>query len=230
MRTCIIAFVTAAVTLTLVSASVLPAAAQGPYVIKGGDTGVYHQHLDIWTSDFEPVADAVVTINGVEIPFVSGSRYSQDLPASLEAGDPFELVVEIGTDVVTGSDVVPPVAVVTAPADGASITQGTPLVVEWTSESDPDRFQISPYPCAGVCYQNVDGTVRSLEIDTSSFSTTEPVRIRIYAYNEGTFTGPADPSSSLNLRHLGSSPSITVIAATPTSETSWSALKARFRQ
>ncbi len=206
-----------------------PAHAGSSYIVSGGDTGVFHQHVSVWTSDNDPITDATVTINGVTLPFVSGARYSQDLPEELQAGDPFELVVQIGPDTITCTDVVPAKPVIMAPLDGASIDQGSSLLVEWTSDSDPDRFQISAYPCDGNCRVTVGGDVRSLELDTSGFPTTEPVKIRVYAYAEGSFTGPADPSSNLNLRHLGIAPDITVISGTPTTQSSWSSLKARFQ-
>ncbi len=215
-------------TFAIVVASVFPAVAGTAYVISGGDTGVLFEHLNVWTSDFDPIDDAIVTINGIDIPFLSGSRYSGVLDESLEAGDSFTLVVEIGLDTVTCTDVVPPAPFITLPLDGASIAEGAPLLVEWTSDSDPDRFSISAHPCDTSCRETVDGTVRSVELDSSEFSTTEPVRISVYAYQEGNFSGPADPASNLNLRHGGTPSFITVIPATPTSSASWSAVKAWF--
>ena len=170
-----------AASLAMVLASAGSALAGGPYLITGGDTGVRNQHVSVWDSAYEPVADATVTINGIEIPFLSGSRYSQSLPEALEAGDTFDLVVEIGTDIITCTDVVPPKPVITAPIDGDSIDQGTSLVVEWTSETDLDRFQVSAYPCDTNCRVTVDGDARSAVLDTSAFSTTDPVDIRVYA-------------------------------------------------
>ncbi len=200
------------------------------YIIRGTAMGVYHQHIDVWDDTYAAIEDAGVTVNGIVIPHAGGARYSGTLDAALVPGDPVELVVEIGASTVTATDVVPNTAVITVPSDGQLIPFEEPLVVEWTCENDPDRFIISPYPCDGNCNTDVDGALRSAVIPTDQFPADEPVQIRIYSYNDGTYDGPAHESCAMALRYWqGPGPFVSVDPETPATRTSWTSVKARHR-
>jgi len=213
--------------LTLMASSVL--AGGTTYIVRGGSMGSFTQHVDVYDQDWNPVETATVSVNGVAIPHVSGSRYSGALKSALSEADPVTLTVDVGAVTVSGVDVLPHSAVITAPLDGAEFVPGDPLTITWSSATDPDRFSVSPYPCDGVCGVTVDGSVRTLEFDTSSFPLDEPVEIRIYAYNDGAFSGPFAPECQMSLRHWhGPGPEVTA-AKIPTAATTWTAIKALHR-
>lgn len=216
-----------ALLFTLIAGPVL--AGGTTYIVRGGAMGSFSQHLDVYDQDWTPIETATVSVNGVDIPHVSGSRYSGTLKSALSEADPVTVTVDVDAVTVTGVDVLPHSAVVTAPLDGAEFIPGDPLTITWTSATDPDRFNVSPFPCDGACSVFVDGSVRTLEFDTSSFPLDEPVEIRVYAYNDGEFSGPAAPECQMWLRYwAGNGPEVTA-AKVPTETTSWTTIKALHR-
>jgi len=218
------------VCLSLLWALSGPVSAQGMYLVTGSDMGPRYNHVQIWGSGVA-VSDAVVTVNGTPLPW-TGSIYSADLGTTVPAGDTLTLTIEVGGETIVGKDAVPEAPPVTGPADGSSFTPLDPVQVTWASSTDPDRFLVNTY-CPDDCDQQeweVPGDQRSFEIAAGVLPVNVGVVLRVYAYNDGSFTGPADPASAMNIRAAtGGNPTITVIQVTPVEEMSWGLLKSRFQ-
>ena len=92
----------------------------------------------------------------------------------------------------------------TIPGNRAVIHIPTPLEFSWIDTSDPDAFR------AGITYDGVaevatyTGATRSGIVVTSRIPpTTTSLSAFLYAYSEGTFTGPAHPDSRMHVRQSG---------------------------
>lgn len=75
------------------------------------------------------------------------------------------------------------------------------------------------------------GTARSLDIPVEDLPLSTPLTIYVFAYNDGSFTGPAGPDSDMNIRAESTNAStITITSTTPVEVTSWGRLIERFTE
>ncbi len=187
---------------------------QAVYTVTGSDMGAVYQNLNI-LRDGVPLAGADVKVNGVAIPAAaSAGSYYGPIPA-VDPGGSIVLEVRSGADVVRGTDVMPAIPAVMVPADGETMVEGTAVTVQWTSTSDPDRFTVTAqYSCGAGCGTSrdyaVNGNVRSYTIPAADLPVGEPIQIQVFAYNDGTFTGPVSTDSHMSVRGEGPGPEITV--------------------
>jgi len=161
----------------------------------------------------------------------TGSYYGGDLGFTIPEGDTLTLSVSIGGTMIVGKDTVPEAPTITGPSDGSEFAALDPVLVTWTSSTDPDVFLVDTF-CPDGCDQSkweVPGDQRSFEIQAGELPVNVGIIIRVYAYNDGSFTGPADPASNMNIRaERGGSPTITVTGPTPVERASWGLLKTRY--
>lgn len=110
------------------------------------------------------VADAVVTLNGTAIPYMSSGAYDVGA-ANLAAIAPGTTITVVATTAnppasQTLTFVCPPAITFTNPAGGATLTQGTTVNVTWTPGIPHDGFRIAGGPILGffACYTKATGT------------------------------------------------------------------------
>lgn len=185
------------------------------YLVQGSDMGNRFQNVEVLGDGTDPVTDATVTVNGVALDHVDGGFYSGQLSSNVPAGDPIVLVVQIGEQVITGTDVMPEAPAVTGPADGSTFSTTDDIVVTWTSASDPDRFSISAVWVEGNAGRamrfDASASLRSLTISAADLPTGPEIEIRVFSYNDGSFSGPFMEGSQMSIRgEQGGNPTITI--------------------
>jgi hypothetical protein len=176
------------------------------YLVRGTDMGAQSQNIAL-TRASAPLSSATVRVNGTNIPFTS-SIFQGNLAAAVAVGGNLELVANDGDCVVYARDTLPEKPVVTAPAAGASVSSSAALPVTWTSATNPDRFVVSATwleGAAGTGWRSADipATDRSFTIPANTLPSDKSVKIRVYAYNDGTetFIGAFETGSQLAIRH-----------------------------
>jgi hypothetical protein len=176
------------------------------YVIMGSDMGQRYQHIHI-SRDGEPVTDATVTLNGVDVPLTDAASgyYHVVLPAALQPLEEVRLEVRIDTVTITAIDQMPEAPLPIAPDSSITFAVAAPIAVAWTSATDPKRFRvIASYSCGDSCGTSksfdVAGDARAFTIPGGTFASGTDVQITVFAYNDGEFDGPADESSQLRIR------------------------------
>lgn len=178
-----------------------------PILVTGNDMGTEFQNV-VLEADGAPVRGAVVTVNGQALPETVPGRYVGQLDRALEAGETLTLRVESDGRVVQGTAVIVEAPAIVTPVQGQYLDRGNDMVFEWTAPDDPDRFQLSVSWVAdgggAATVAEVGGAVRSGSVPTTDVpeSATE-ARARVYGYLEGTFAGPVDPDSDMNVRIEG---------------------------
>jgi hypothetical protein len=176
-----------------------------------GNMGAQVQNVAVSRAG-QAVTDAAVTVNGVAIPHASGGSYQGELPAIVPAGSPLDLVVTAGGVTVQATGNVPEAPVLTAPATGTVFALADSITVTWTSATDPDLFGVS-FGSVFPALFATPGTARELRVAASEIGTGTEVPIQVSAFNDGTFTGPADPESRMNI--LVEASTSAVITITP---------------
>jgi hypothetical protein len=84
------------------------------------------------------------------------------------------------------------------------IQLGTPLDFTWTDLSSPDEFRIGILYAATAELASYGASARSGTVVTSRIpATTTALSAFLYAYGDGTFTGPAHPDSKMRVRQPG---------------------------
>lgn len=172
------------------------------YRVQGTDMGALFQNIRVSRGP------ASVSINGTNIP-ASGGIYQGQLPAALPVGGPLNLLTAVGDCLVFATDNVPSSPVLTAPAAGLSAPVNAPLTVAWNLTSHPDRIVVSATwlenPTTGTGWRSGDlsGSVRSFNIPAGTLPAGKTVKIRVYAYNDGTesFVGSFTPDSRMAIRN-----------------------------
>ncbi len=176
----------------------------GPIRIAGGDMGPRFQNFSL-SRDGAPLTGAVVKINGTTLPPTATGRYNHDLGSELTAGQELVIRVEHAGDVVEGRATLIAGPTLTAPVATQVITFGQPLALSWTSVAQPDFWVLSmTYNVAGAGLGLTDSlppAARSgvLATTTVPASATNPTA-GVFSYLRGTFTGPADPASTMRVR------------------------------
>lgn len=184
--------------------STTPVEAPAKYLVKGNSVSGYGGHIYVYL-DGVPVTTANVTINSEIFPHQGNGRYTKSLDTVVPLGGTLNLEVVIGAVTITGTDTVPERPTLSAPAGGEIYAPTDTITVSWTSPSDPDRFMISAgYSCGDDCGTGkryyVAGNARTVDIPASDLPPDKAIRIEVYAYNDGEFTGPVTSDSTMNIR------------------------------
>ena len=168
--------------------------------VSGADMGAFFENIDL-SRDGVPLIGAQVKVNGTTIAELGGGSYRGQLPELLAPGAQLTITVTSGSDVVTGVAVIPTVPVLLAPVAGDSVRPGTPLAFSWTDSSNPDEFKLLLEYSGTGQVATVAGSARSGSVGTASVpSTASNLTASLFAYADGTFTGPADPASRMRVR------------------------------
>lgn len=173
-------------------------------LITGGSMGPKFQNIYVSRNN-QPVAGAIVTVNGVAIPEIAAGQYYGGLPDFLAAGASVRLEVRAGNQTVIGTAVVPGQPVLQTPAPNFTASLGTTISYAWTAGTSPSRF------LAGFLYQTgdagaahwneVSGGARDASVTTTGLpANATEFQAFVNAYSDGTFTGPAHPMSRMNVR------------------------------
>lgn len=181
-----------------------------PVLVAGTDMGNQFQHVSI-TQGGVTVDGATVTVNGeAALQGAPGGNYDVTLAAPALPGGLLDLDIAFGSVVIEGTGAVPEPPVTTAPLEGANIPVANAIDVTWTSTTDPDRFFINT--TNSTLAVDLAGTARAYTIPAGTLPVGGPYQIRVYAYNDGTFTGPVDVTSKMSIRGEGPpQPSVTII-------------------
>ena len=173
-------------------------------LVEGRDMGPKFEHVLV-TRDGKPVTDASVTVNSTAATLGADSKYHATLPGAVPVGG--RLFVQVGSSPfsIRGLGRVPEAPVITAPADGATFTPGQPILVSWTSATNPDRFQVNAeYSCGQNCSTgkryHATGVDRSVTIPAGDLPNDLPIVIKPFAYNDGAFNSLAASGSTMNIR------------------------------
>lgn len=181
-----------------------------PVLVVGSDMGPEFNHVGILQGGAS-VDGATVTVNGeAALQAAPGDEYHVQLAAPVAVGGALDLDIAFGGLVIEGSGTVPEAPVVTAPADAAAFTVATAIQVNWTATADPDRFAV--YANGPTGFQNVEipGNLRTFTIPAGTL-TAGAYEIRVFAYNDGTFTGPVHVDARMSIRgEQGPFPGITI--------------------
>ncbi len=176
--------------------------------VEGTDMGKLSQNIRL-TKGIANLTTATVKVLGTTIPFVGSSNiYQGNLPAALAVGTNVEILTADGDCLAYGYDKVPESPVMTAPAAGATLNVANTLPVTWTSANNPDRFVIVATwteGSSGFFWKSADllGTARAFSVPANTLPADKTVKIRVYAYNDGTetFIGAAAPGSKMAIRN-----------------------------
>lgn len=173
-------------------------------LLQGSDMGPRFQNFTISRAGAS-VSSAVVSINGVSLTTTANGRYNYDVGRELQPGEVLVVRVAIGSDVVEGRATIIGQATLTAPIQNQLFTFGQNLNFTWTASAEPDFWLVGlSYNLAGAgigLADSVARTARSRTLSTATIaaSATAPVGY-LFGYLHGTFTGPADPASTMNVR------------------------------
>jgi hypothetical protein len=176
------------------------------YLVKGTDMGMQSQNVSL-TRAAATLSSATVRVNGTNIPFTS-SIFQGNLPSGVAVGSNLELLTADGDCLVYARDTLPEKPVVTAPNAGVNVSNSAVLPVSWTSATNPDRFVVSATwleGAGGTGWRSADlaPTARSFDIPAGTLPSDKSVKIRVYAYNDGTetFIGAFETGSRMAIRH-----------------------------
>lgn len=172
------------------------------YSVQGSDMGAQFQNIRVGRGP------ANVMVNGTTIPASSGI-YQGQLPAAVPVGGPLNLLTSVGSCLVYATDRVPERPNLTTPTNGFSLNVANTLPVTWTSSSNPDRFVVSASwlinSSSGTGWRSGDiaGTERTFSIPAGTLPADKAVKIRVYAYNDGTetFIGSYTADSRMAIRN-----------------------------
>jgi len=180
-------------------------------LVVGSDMGNQFQHVALSQVGTADVL-ARVTVNG-EAAYQSGGGSSYDVAfaAPIAPGGLLDLDVSFGMIAIQGTGAVPERPAVTAPADLAVIHVANTIDVRWASATNPDRFVVTADIGATLRF-DAAGSARAFTIPAGALPVGGPWQIRVYAYNDGTFTGPVEAASAMNIRGEGTGyPHVTII-------------------
>ena len=172
----------------------------GAVLVQGTDMSGGNQNVMIHQGG-TVVDGATVTVNTEALLQIApGDIYQGTLTTTVPVGGLLDLDISFGSVVIEGTGAVPEAPVITAPAEGANIPMANAIDVTWTSTANPDRFQIIVQTGAGVQVFDAAGTARAFTIPAGALPVGGPYPMDVFAYNDGTFTGPVDPTSRMNIR------------------------------
>jgi len=182
------------------------------YKITGQDLAPRNERLLV-SRDGQDIPDATVKVNGVNLVYANGA-YTGLLPSALTAGATVNLSVEIGNTVITGRGTMPDPADVQEPSGDPQVPviASAPIIVEWVSLHDPQKFILRAdcTTCSHTYSQSPLGSARSFSIPANTLMANESYKFTVTAYNNGTFTGPTDDASSMNVANAGQTKTVPI--------------------
>ena len=179
-------------------------------LVIGNDMGPRLQNISLSRGN-SAVTSALVTVNGVTLTETASGHYSGSLPTFLAVGDTIRIAVIAGADSVTGIALIPTVPSLTTPGNGAVIHIPTPLDFVWIDTSNPDAFRAAIVFNGTTEAAGYTGAARSGIVVTSRIPPTAAnVSAYLYAYSDGTFSGPAHPDSRMHVRQSGGTVSLVI--------------------
>jgi hypothetical protein len=106
------------------------------------------------------------------------------------------------------------------PVAGAGVHPGTPTAFTWTEALNPDEFYLSVGYVSGGGGSSqsttVAGTLRSGSVNTTAIpATATSVHADLFAYANGSFTGPADTASKMQVRQEASRVALILTSPAP---------------
>ncbi len=178
------------------------------YKVEGTDMGAKFQNIRL-TRGVSNLSTATVKSNSAPIPYVASSAiYQGNLPSVLPVGAAVNVLSADGDCLVFSYDFVPESTVLVTPTAGESFDIASAIPVSWTSATNPDRFVVSATwveGTSGFSWRSGDlaGTVRSFSVPANSLPANTSVKIRVYAYNDGTenFIGSFETGSKMAIRN-----------------------------
>ena len=179
------------------------------FLVQGADMGAQLQNITV-SNDGAPVSGATVTVNGEAATPGAAGEYAVTLAAPVAAGGALNLEVEASGETITATGIVPEAPAVTAPADAAVVLTTDAIDVTWTSTTDPDRFVVLAVGATTELF-DAAGTARAFSIPAGELAAGD-WEIRVFAYNDGDFTGPTEAGSAMNIRgEAAAYPSVTFV-------------------
>ncbi|GEM48227.1 VWD domain-containing protein [Deinococcus cellulosilyticus] len=182
----------------------------GTYLVRGTDMGPMFQNIRV-TNGGVAYTGADVRVNTINMPHTSSGLYQGNLGFAVAVGNGLSLDVRTPDGIVHAQDWVPGAPVVTAPVASTVVNSATPLPVAWNNSYglNPDRFVVSAtWSCGVGCgtgwtSPDLPGTARNYSIPAGKLPADKAVKIRVYAYNDGTetFSGPAAAGSRMAIRN-----------------------------
>lgn len=180
------------------------------YLVQGTDMGPLYQNVRV-TNAGVAYSGADVRVNTINMPHTSGGIYSGSLGSAVAVGNGLLLNVRTPEGIIQAKDWVPGAPVVTAPVGSTVVNAASPLPVAWNNSYglDPDRFVVSAtWSCGVGCgtgwrSSDLPGSARNYAIPAGTLPTDRAVKIRVYAYNDGTetFSGPFATGSRMAIRN-----------------------------
>lgn len=180
--------------------------------IVGADMGPRQQTVII-TQGGQSVDDATITVNGFNLGSTGGGSYTGQLPTALPVNGVLNLTVEVGSATITAQGTVPHPASVETLLPDVDASAALALQVEWLSQLDPDFFILSA-ECGGCTTDFTStrpGNERAFDIPPNSLEAGNTYAISVTGYRRGSFSGPADEQSSMNIANAGAGQSVNVI-------------------
>lgn len=185
---------------------VIAGAGPAPIKILGADMGLTFQNFAISRGGAD-MSTAVVRINGTVIPTAATGFYSYPLPVSLTPGQELVIQVTHDGDTVEGRATILAPPVLTAPVTNQVVGNGTVLGFAWNAATDASTWQVrTSYQfnggtSGGGQVGSVAGTARAANLTISSLpADATDLQAYVFGYLDGTFTGPIDPTSSMQVR------------------------------
>lgn len=173
-------------------------------LISGADMSGGPQNVII-TRNGAAVTGATVTVNGTAMTDAGSGFYQGSITPFVASGGTVTLVVSSSGQTLTGVGVTPAAAVINAPP---AVTRGNPIPVSWTATPSPDTFFVSLNYTVGQTglnsYVRVAGTLRTASVPTTDVPAgATDLRLSVFGYNIGTFTGDFAAGSNMRVRTLG---------------------------
>ncbi|GGJ18006.1 VWD domain-containing protein [Deinococcus roseus] len=201
------------------------------YLVRGTDMGPLYQNIRVTTGGVG-YTGADVRVNTINMPHTSGGLYQGNLGSAVAVGNGITLAVRTPDGIVQARDWVPGAPVVNAPVAATTVNAASPLPVAWNSSYaiDPDRIVVSAtWSCGVGCgtgwnSPDLPGTTHNYTIPAGTLPADKAVKIRVYAYNDGTetFSGPFASGSRMAIRNGNEKGiDITTAPANSTICTSW---------
>ncbi len=187
----------------------------GSYLVKGRDMGAFAQNIKI-TQAGTAFSSATVKVNEIVIPSIGSGDYRGNLAHPVAPHNGIMLSVKTPDGEITARDWVPEAPIVTAPLANITINTANTLLVKWKLAGlNPDRYVIlASWTIGGgagtgwwspdlLPSTTCDATECQYTIPAKTLPANKAIRIRVYAYNDGTetFVGPFAVGSRMAIRN-----------------------------
>ncbi len=175
-------------------------------LMRGTDMGAKFQNIRVSKAGVD-LLTASVTVNGEAIGIKPTNLYQDELTSAVAVGNGLFLRVQSGECSLAAYDWVPEAPAMTAPAANASVNVSSPLAVTWTSSVNPDRFVVRVDDLGNgtnaFTSSDLPNTARNFTIPAASLPAGRTLKVRVYAYNDGTetFAGAFETGSRMAIRN-----------------------------